>query len=104
MVALDATAREDRLIADYDADADVLYLSLGPPVPSELEDNPAGVVLRWSIQSGEPSGATVVGYRGYSWARRLPDLVSLVARHLHVSAKEAEQAIGKVIPAPRLFR
>jgi uncharacterized protein YuzE len=92
MVPLGATAH-DRLTADYDADADVLYLSLGPPVPSESEDDPAGIVLRWSLQSGKPSGATVVGYRDYLW----PDLISLLVRHLHVSAREAEQAIEKAI-------
>jgi hypothetical protein len=104
MVALGSTASDDRVIADYDDDADVLYFSLGEPVPSESEDDPAGIVLRWSIQSGQPSGATVVGYRGYSWSRRLPDLISLVAHHLHVSAKETEQAIKKVTTSPRMLR
>jgi hypothetical protein len=104
MVPLAATAREGRLIADYDDDADVLYLSLGAAVPSESEEDPAGVVLRWSIQSGEPSGATVVGYRCYSWSGRLPDLTSLVVHHLHVSANEAEQAIKKATTPRRLVR
>ena len=104
MVTLSATARSGRLIADYDADADVLYLSLGPAVPSESEDDPDGIVLRWSVQSGEPSGATVVGYHGYSWYRRLPDLTSRVSRHLHVPINEAQVAIETATARTRHHR
>jgi len=104
LVPLTAAARSGRLVADYDADADVLYLSLGQAVPSDSEDDPTGIVLRWSIQSGEPTGATVVGYRGYSWPQRLPDLIAIIGRHLRVTEKEAKLVIEAATRPPRLIR
>src|SRR5208283_4639838 len=93
-----------RLIADYDADADVLYLSLGPPVPSDSEDDQRGVVLRWSLQSGEPTGATVVGYRGYSSPQRVSDLLAIIDRHLRVPEKEARLVIEEATKRRRFIR
>ena len=88
-----ARSHNGGVIADYDPDADVLYLSLGRPVPSESEDDESGVALRWSLSTGAPSGATVVGYSEYHWPTQLDRLTKIISKHLHVSARDAFSAI-----------
>jgi len=46
---------------DFDTESDVLYLSLGEPVPSYSEERPEGIVLRWAYADNGPSGVTIVG-------------------------------------------
>jgi uncharacterized protein YuzE len=58
---------------DYDAEADVLYLSLGAPHAAEGVDVGEGVVLRYDPEQREVVGLTVVGLR----ARLLKGLDSL---------------------------
>lgn len=48
---------------DYDAEADVLYLSLGSPRAAEGVDVGEGVVLRYDPEQREVVGLTVVGLR-----------------------------------------
>jgi hypothetical protein len=74
--------------ADYDRLSDVLYISLGNPRPDEGEDRPHGVVLRYSIKKGTPSGATVVGYRHYKWNESVQNLSVIIANHLSVSLED----------------
>jgi uncharacterized protein YuzE len=57
---------------DYDAEADVLYLSLGTPRAAEGVDVGEGVVLRYDPEQREVVGLTVVGLR----ARLLKGLAS----------------------------
>jgi hypothetical protein len=56
----------DRIAAsvqvDFDDASDVVYVSLGDPVPDEGEDRPNDVVLRYSLRHNVPSGVTVVGF------------------------------------------
>jgi len=57
----------------YDAEADVLYLSLGSPRAAEGVDVGEGVVLRYNPEQREVTGLTVVGLR----ARLLKGLASV---------------------------
>ena len=57
---------------DYDAEADVLYLSLGAPRAAEGVDVGEGVVVRYDPEHREVVGLTVVGIR----ARLLKGLAS----------------------------
>lgn len=44
----------------YDSDADVLYISIGTPVPSVSEDLGDGIHARFSFADGTLSGFTVL--------------------------------------------
>jgi uncharacterized protein YuzE len=48
---------------NYDAEADVLYLSLGSPRTAEGVDVGEGVVVRYDPEQREVVGLTVVGMR-----------------------------------------
>ncbi|MGB9858833.1 MAG: DUF2283 domain-containing protein [Moorellaceae bacterium] len=51
------------LVLNYDKEHDVLYISLGEPVPSYSEEDGAeGVLIRYSLATGEVSGATILDY------------------------------------------
>lgn len=72
----------DRAEVYYDRDADVLYISLGKPVPSvSVEDDEIeGLHLRYSVDTQELSGATIVWYSHQDKAQirsRLPFEVRL---------------------------
>ena len=49
--------------ADYDADADVLYLHIGEPQSGEGEETPEGHVLRFAPGTQEIIGLTVINAR-----------------------------------------
>lgn len=50
-------------LLNYDEEHDVLYISLGEPVPSySEEDGVQDVFIRYSLATGEVSGATVLDY------------------------------------------
>jgi hypothetical protein len=84
MVAVRDRAARVPPTVDYDYPADVLYVSLGRPVPDEGEDMPRGVVLRYALKDGNPSGATVIGLRQNQWHRNLSELADIIARHLTI--------------------
>jgi uncharacterized protein YuzE len=48
--------------SEYDADADVLYLSIGEPRPGYGEETPEGHIARFD-ETGEFCGVTLVGVR-----------------------------------------
>jgi len=52
-----------RLTTSYDADADVLYLSFGEPVPAYGEHLDEDVVLRHALDDDRIVGITVIGFR-----------------------------------------
>lgn len=54
---------ETDLSLDYDADADVLYLSLGAPKPAVGIDIGDGLVVRYDEARGEVVGLTVLNLR-----------------------------------------
>lgn len=49
--------------AEYDADRDVLYLTIGPPRPGYGEETPEGHILRYD-EEGEFCGVTLIGAKG----------------------------------------
>ncbi len=46
---------------DYDAEADVLYISFGDPEPALTLDLGAGVLARYRESDNAPVGFTIVG-------------------------------------------
>ena len=61
MVSLKLQERQSNLNWDYDADADVLYISIGEPKVAEGIDIGEGVIVRVSPQSNEVVGLTIIG-------------------------------------------
>lgn len=51
--------------ADYDQDADVLYVSVGQPRPATSDELPAGILYRRDPKSNEFLGMTVIGFLQY---------------------------------------
>jgi hypothetical protein len=66
-----------RVTADYDRDADVMYVALGSPV--------------------SPSGATIIGFSRHRWDEDLCSLSHLIGRHLKVDAANARLALDTAI-------
>jgi uncharacterized protein YuzE len=56
----------------YDQEADVLYLSVGPPKPSSIIEDQEGLLIQRDLTTGEVVGATVLDYQ--QRFRGLPDL------------------------------
>ncbi len=81
---------------DYDADADVLYISKGRPRPGYGDEGPEDVELRYSFDDDTPIGATVVAYKRLNWPKREADLSLIVANHLHIPNEEALFALRSV--------
>jgi len=65
---------------DYDHDADVLYVSFGPPRPAVGEHYDDDIILLHALDTGALVGITVVGYVAIGGAeellRRLDQLTS----------------------------
>ena len=61
MEALKLQERQSNLNLHYDADADVLYISIGEPKVAEGIDIGEGVIVRVSPQSNEVVGLTIIG-------------------------------------------
>ncbi|MHB1024071.1 MAG: hypothetical protein ACYC0Z_16905 [Acidobacteriaceae bacterium] len=84
-------------VVDYDCFADVLYISLGRPTPDEGEDQPRGVVLRYSIKDDKHSGVTVVGFRLNHWDRDMYELSKIVGGHLSVDPTNVRRSVEEKI-------
>jgi uncharacterized protein YuzE len=56
----------------YDQEADVLYLSVGPPKPSSVIEDQEGLLIQRDLTTGDVVGATVLDYQ--QRFRELPDL------------------------------
>jgi hypothetical protein len=78
---------------DYDRMADVLYVSLGKPVPDEGEDRPQGIVLRFAIKDNIPTGVTVIGFRRNKWDRNLLGLSEIIGTHLMIDPVGVQYAL-----------
>jgi hypothetical protein len=84
------------LKVDFDAEEDVLYVSLGAPIPSHADEAPDGLLLRRSNAEDRPSGVTAFDFR-QNWRDRRSAFYSLVADYLHVPTQVVERAIEKTI-------
>jgi len=71
-----------QMTADYDQDADVLYLLVGEPRPAEGEDLPGGIVRRYALDDASPCGVTIIGYHRSRWHRKPRILAKILAEHL----------------------
>ena len=76
-------ARTDETLGpqlDYDHDADVLYVSFGPPRPAVGEHYDDDIILLHALDTGDLVGITVVGYMAIGGPeellRRLDQLTS----------------------------
>ena len=84
------------LSADYDRDADVLYISVGAARPSEGEDLERGIVARYPFD--DPShvwAVTIVGYKANGWAPQVNMLAKRVASLLSASDFETAAVIRR---------
>lgn len=63
MEAMKIFDKKERLDWEYDAEADVLYLSLGQPQTALGVDIGEGVVVRYDEASNEVVGLTIVGLK-----------------------------------------
>ena len=48
---------------NYDANSDVLYMSIGTPRPSYSEDLLDGIIARYDMETGELTGVTILDYK-----------------------------------------
>ena len=80
--------------ADYDREADVMYLRFGDEQPGFGDDGDDDVILRFADADGAPSGATIIGYAELGWHDRKDRLAEIVARHLGVRPAEVSQALA----------
>lgn len=85
-----------RLNIDLDQDADVLYMSLGEPVASHVDEAPRGLLLRWASADGLPSGVTALGFHS-NWSNQLSAFCSAVAQHLCLSANLVEEEVNRAL-------
>lgn len=60
MEALKMIERKEGVQWDYDAEADVLYISIGKPVKAESADIGKGVIVRVDTESNEIVGFTII--------------------------------------------
>ena len=93
-MALARTA--EHLDIDFDAEEDVLYISLGNPVASHTDEGADGVLLRWANSDNRPSGVTALDFRS-NWRDRRQRFCSLVADHLKVPVQLVECEIDRAI-------
>ena len=61
MEALKLQERQSNINWDYDAEADVLYISIGEPRVAEGIDIGEGIIVRVSPQNNEVVGLTIIG-------------------------------------------
>lgn len=79
--------------ADYDRAADVLYVSIGSPVPAEGEDFARGLILRYSMSDDSPVGATIIGAAHNLWLQDIDELSDTLAKHLKMPKSKISSAI-----------
>ena len=63
MEALKIQEKQSNLDWEYDAEADVLYISVGKPKATEGMDIGEGTIARLDPKSGEVVGLTIIGLR-----------------------------------------
>ena len=61
MEALKIAEKKEKIDWEYDAEADVLYLSFGEPQEAEGIDIGEGMIVRVDPQSNEVVGITIIG-------------------------------------------
>jgi hypothetical protein len=90
-----------QLTADYDTNADVLYVSDGRPRPAEGEDLLGGIVRRYALDDNSPCGVTIIGYRRNQWPKKVRELAETIADHLGADVDQVEQSLDAVTAAEK---
>ena len=83
--------------ASYDRPVDVLHLVMGNPQAYEGDGLPFGVEIDYSIKTGAPCGAKVIGFERNGWRNKIPELANLIASHLSVEDKDVLHAVKKIV-------
>jgi hypothetical protein len=80
----------------FDGEEDVLYVSLGAPVPSHVDEGEAGLLFRWANADNRPSGVTALDFRR-NWLYQRAAFYSAVAEHLSLPAAAVERAVERAL-------
>jgi hypothetical protein len=95
MAAIDKHSTSSaQMTADYDQDADVLYVLVGEPRAGEGEDLPGGIVRRYALDDATPCGVTVIGYHRNRWNRKPRELAQIVAEHLGADVEQVRSLVA----------
>ena len=86
-------ASAQRIRVSYDTKGDVMYLSLGPPVPASSESRSRGILLRYNDVSDAPCGVTVLSFSHNGWDEHIEELAKVVADHLSIERSEVFEAL-----------
>jgi hypothetical protein len=84
------------LNVDFDAEEDVLYVSLGTPVPSQVNEAPDGLLLRRAYVTDLPSGVTAVDFLR-NWRDRRSAFYALIAEYLQLPLAVVQREIERAI-------
>lgn len=83
------------LRASYDAEGDVLYVSLGAPRPCYTRESDDGLLIRTDMHTGKAQGVTVIGVR--MWDDQ-DALAACVAAFLNVDFASVSALLPDVEP------
>jgi hypothetical protein len=97
LAALGSEAAQ-KLVIHFDRVRDVLYVSLGKPVVSHINEADHGLLLRRAKVDNRASGVTAIDFRS-NWAGDLPGFCRAVAMHLRVPIHVVEKEVKRAVPA-----
>ncbi len=85
------------MTVEYDQPVDVLMVVMGDRMPVEGDGRDGGIELDYSIETGLPCGAKVIGYKKYGWPAHMDALANILAEHLGVSHNYLVEAIESCV-------
>jgi hypothetical protein len=86
----------ETLNIDFDCDEDVLYVSVGAPVPSYVDEGESGLLFRRANIDNRPSGVTAIDFR-QNWLYDRPRFYSVVADHLAIPVDDVARAVERAL-------
>src|SRR3954470_9090015 len=95
MAIANLRSQQQTISVDYDAQGDVFYIVLGEDGPVESKAIPEGVDLDFRLDTEEPCGLTILGYRRYGWPNRVAELSAIAARHLSMSPDVVQRLLAQ---------
>lgn len=81
------------LMTDYDSNADVMYVSMGKPVPAVTETDEDGLILRFALNDNRQCGVTVLSYNK-AWGSERCQLAQRIADFLMISKDYVLQTLA----------
>lgn len=85
------------IAAIYDRPVDVLHVTVGRPQAYEGDGFPYGVEIDYSVETGQPCGAKVIGFQRNGWHERMPELAHFMAKHLPANDRDILDAVKQVV-------